>query len=426
VARSPVSLAEEVTALFDHEPRVLADPYPLYRRLREEQPAYRHGHQVLVTRYRDVRRVLMAPSTRQGFSPKGGRYRDAQQRLPAAQRLQMVEMFAFLEKRLGGTDGEHHTRLRKLAQQAFTPSTVTRMRHRIEEITDSLLSSAAESDVIDFIDDVAYHVPLVVICEMLDISSQDREPIRRWGTDLGQFKGANWSDAAAVKQGHESVFNLRGYLYRLFEARRGGPTTDLLGALLSAEGDDGDRFTEDELVAMVTQIVFAGHETTTNLIGNACVLLLRDHRDQWGLLCDRPELVPNAVEEILRFESPAQYVDKLAAEDGEIAGTEVYAGDTVGVVLAAANRDPENCPEPETFDVTRENPRHVSFGSGPHHCLGAALARLEAATVLGTLTRRFPQMRLATDEVEWRRNHMFRGPVVLPVVLGPDRGANPE
>lgn len=416
-------LADEVGALFAHEPTALADPYRVYARLRDEAPVYRHGEQVLITRYDDARAILTGETTLQGLSSRGSRYRSAAEQHRAEERQRLAEMFGFLEKRLAGADGRHHQRLRRLAQRAFTPRVVKTMEGRIQEITDTLIAGVVHQDVVEMIEDVAYHMPLIVISEMLDISTDDREQLRAWASDLGRFVGVDWRDEEVVTTAHESVFKLRSYLTQLFADRRaGGDTSPLLGALLAAEGEhDGEVFTEDELVAMVTQFVFAGHETSTNFIGNSLVFLLGEGREHWDRMREEPEVVPATVEELLRYVSPTQYVDKLASVDGVLRGVDIRAWDTLSVVVAAANHDPEVFPEPERFDITRGG-GHLTFGFGAHHCIGASLARMEASVALRTLTQRFPDMRLLDDEVQWHRNTLLRGPERLPVVLGKDHG----
>lgn len=415
-------LADEVAALFGHDPALLADPYPVWARLREEAPVFRHGQQVLVTRYDDVRDILVGECTLQGLSSRGSRYRSAAEQHRAEERRRLAEMFGFLEKRLAGADGRHHQRLRRLAQRAFTPRVVKTMETRIQGITDTLLARVSGREEIEAVEELAYHLPLIVICEMLDITPEDRDQLRTWANDLGRFVGVDWRDEEVVRAAHESVFNLRTYLTQLFSDRRKGDTTPLLGALLAAEGEhDGEVFTEDELVAMVTQFVFAGHETSTNFIGNSLVFLLGEGREHWDRIREEPDVVPATVEELLRLVSPTQFVDKLASQDGELRGVEIHAFDTLSVVVASANHDPEVFPDPTRFDITRGG-GHLTFGFGAHHCLGASLARMEATVTLRTLPRRFPDMRLLDDEVEWRRNTLLRGPEHLPVSLGRDRG----
>ena len=378
---------------------------------------FRYTDKVLVSTYTDAREVLTSPQVLQGLAVRGTRYRHAASRVDEETGSELAEMFGFLEKRLGGTNGDHHTRLRRLAQKAFTPKMIARMQERIEAIAEELIDRVAHQDVVEIIEAYAYHLPIIVISEMLDISTEDREDLRRWANDLGLFVGAEWTDRSIIERTHESVFKLRSYLTSVFDSRRGGDTTDLLSALIAAEGDDGDHFTEDELVAMITQFIFAGHETSTMFLGNSLICLLGDYRDQWDLLCQDANLVPNAVEELLRFESPTHNIDKLAGEDLEIGGVPIKQWDTINVMLASANHDESVRPDAERLDILRTDTSHLTFGFGAHHCLGVALARMEAQVSLRLLTRRFPSMRLATDQITWRRTHMNRGPDVLPVEL---------
>ena len=419
------TLDEDLGRFFGPDPVLMADPFGVYRRLREAGPAYRFKDRVLVSHYDASREILAAPTTLQGLSVRGSRYRTVIDGFDADDVVKLVALFGFYEKRVSGVDGDKHKRLRRLAQRAFTHRVIAQMQERIQSITDDLLVSVQGEGAVEFVEDFAYHLPLIVICEMFDIPKEDRSSLRAWASDLGRFVGADWSDVETLRQTHKSVFEMRKYLTDVFNEKRGGETTELLAALLNAEGEDGDgdRFTEDELVAVITQFVFAGHETTTNLLGNAMVTLLRDHRDQWDLLHEQPEHIPSAVEELLRYAGTTQYVDKLVAEDTVIGGVEVQAMETVAVAVAAANRDEASFPDSETFDVTRSGKSHLSFGFGPHHCLGAALARMEVATVLRTLTQRFPDIALADpDHVEYGANSMLRGPERLPVLLGRDHG----
>ena len=411
-------LADEVDAFYRLDPALIADPYPLYKRIRAEAPVFRYTDKVLISTYRDAREILTSPIVLQGLAARGTRYRHAANRVDEEHRIQLAEMFGFLEKRLGGTNGDRHTRLRRLAQKAFTPKMIARMQERIEAIAADLIDRVDQHDVVELIDSYAYHLPLIVISEMLDISTEDREDLRDWANTLGLFVGAEWTDRSIIERTHDSVFKLRGYLTSVFDSRRGGDTTDLLSALIAAEGDDGDHFTEDELVAMITQFIFAGHETSTMLLGNSLVSLLGEYRDQWDMLCADPELIPNAVEELLRYDSPTHNIDKLAAEDFEIGGVHIRQWETINVMLASANHDEAVRPDAERLDILRSDTSHLTFGFGAHHCLGAALARMEAQVSLRMFTKRFPHMRLATDRIRWRPTHMNRGPEVLPVVLG--------
>ena len=336
------------------------------------------------------------------------------------QRHKMVEILEFRGGGLNWTNGETHDRLRALAHKAFTPRTVRAMAERIEEIADELLSKVSSSGQMEVISDLAFQLPLIVICDMLDVPREDRYAIRAWTNDIAAFQdGAN---PAVLDATHASIFALRDHLKAIFRRRRGGSTTDLMGALLAAEGEGGDRFSEDELVPVVAHFVFAGHETTTNLIGNALRGLLVDDRGQWNMLREDPSLVPAAVEELLRYDSPVQFTNRTSAVNNELDGVPVRQWDTVTLVLGAANRDPQRFDQPNRIDITRPEARHVGFGLGPHFCLGAALTRLETSVVLEMLVRRYPDMSVATEAITYRPDHRLRGVESLPVVLGPPRG----
>jgi hypothetical protein len=290
------------------------------------------------------------------------------------------------------------------------------MEEQIQQIADDLLDGVAPRGEMEVISDFAFQLPLIAICDMLDIPRDDRYRIRSWVNGIAAFQDG--SNPAVVDETHAGMFALRDHLKGVFERRRGGPTTDLLGALLDAEGEGGDRFTDDELLPVVAHLVFAGHETTTNLIGNALRALLVDCRDQWELLRAEPALVPNAVEELLRYDTSVQLTNRTAAEDSEIAGVPVRQWETVTLMLGAANRDLTQFDNPDRVDVTRAETRHLGLGLGPHFCLGAALTRLEATVALRTLVKRFPEMKLAVPTVTYRPDHRLRGVESLPVLLG--------
>jgi cytochrome P450 len=414
------SLAEEFDALVTCRPDLIADPYPFYRRLREESPVYRHTDQVVVTGFEDVTRVLLDSSTfLNGHAGlRGSRVRANLDAAPPERRRKMIEILEFRGGGLNHLNGEQHERLRGLAHEAFTPRRVRALEERIQQIADELLDKVAPAGEMEVISDFAFQLPLVVICEMLDVPPEDRHRIRKWVNDIAAFQDG--SNAAVVEDTHTSMFALRDHLREIFERRRGGPTTDLMGALLAAEGEGGDRFAEDELLPVIAHLVFAGHETTTNLIGNALRALLVEYPDQWELLRD-PALVPDAVEELLRYDTSVQVTNRTAAEDCEIAGTPVRRWETVTLVLGAANRDPKHFDNPDRVDVARAERRHVGFGLGPHFCLGAALTRLEATIALRTLVRRFPKLEVAVPTVTYRADHRLRGVQSLPVLLGPQR-----
>ena len=417
--QSVPSLAEEFDALVSCRPDLIADPYSFYRRLREEAPVYRHADQVVVTSFDDVTQVLLDSSTfLNGHAGlRGSRVRANLDAAPPERRRKMIEILEFRGGGLNHLNGEHHERLRALSHKAFTPRRVRATEERIQEIADELLDRVAPAGRMEVVSDFAFQLPLIVICEMLDVPADGRYRIRKWVNDIAAFQDG--SNPAVVDDTHTSMFALRDHLRGIFERRRGGPTTDLMGALLAAEGEGGDRFAEEELLPVVAHFVFAGHETTTNLIGNALRALLTEYRDQWELLRYDPALVPDAVEELLRYDTSVQLTNRTAAEDCEIAGTPVRQWETVTLVLGSANRDPKHFDYPDRVDVTRADGRHVGFGLGPHFCLGAALTRLETTTALRTLMRRFPELEIAVPTLTYRADHRLRGIESLPVLLCP-------
>jgi cytochrome P450 len=416
------SLHDLFGALVASTPAAIADPYSIYSRLRDEAPVYRYRDQVVVSGFEPVTQVLLDTSTFLSGTAdlKGSRVQASLACVGEDQRQKMVEILEFRGGGLNWTNGETHDRLRALAHKAFTPRTVRAMAERIEEIADELLSKVSSSGQMEVISDLAFQLPLIVICDMLDVPREDRYAIRAWTNDIAAFQdGAN---PAVLDATHASIFALRDHLKAIFRRRRGGSTTDLMGALLAAEGESGDRFAEDELVPVVAHFVFAGHETTTNLIGNALRGLLVDDRSQWNMLREDPSLVPAAVEELLRYDSPVQFTNRTSAVNNELDGVPVRQWDTVTLVLGAANRDPHRFDQPNRIDITRPEARHVGFGLGPHFCLGAALTRLETSIVLEMLVRRYPDMSVATETITYRPDHRLRGVESLPVVLGPPRG----
>ena len=417
------SIDERLTAFFRADQGLIADPFELYRDLREAGPVYQWQDRTLVTHYEPSRQVLSTPATLQGLSVRGSRYRKVIDAHEEEDKQRLLELFEVFEKRISGVDGEQHKRLRRLSQRAFTPRFVNQMQSDIQAIIDEMLEPLTGQSEIEFIGQFMYHVPLIVLLEMYDLPRENREQIRGWAGGVGRLIGADLSAAANVREIHRDVFALRTYLTEFFGRKRGSETTPLLAALLDAEGDDADKFVQDDMIAVLTQMVVAGHETTTHLVTNSVATLMRDRRDQWELLCEKPELIPAAVEELLRFCGPVQYLDKLSGSElTEIAGVEIPEMSTVSVFVGAANRDELAFDDGDSLDVTRTSKPHLGFGFGPHHCLGAALARMEAIAVLTTLTRRFPDMTLAsTEPIAYNANTLLRGVASLPVRLGAER-----
>ncbi len=386
--------------LFDpFRPEFHADPYPFYRRLREQDPVHRSplGFWVL-TRYEDCVAVLRDQRFgREEFQQMLSAVYGDETEKPALPRSMLFR------------DPPDHTRLRALVSKAFTPRTIEVMRDHIQEIVDRLLGRALAQGGMDVIEDLAYPLPVTVICEMLGVPVGDHASIRGWSADIARSLDAIGlpSDQSIVDRGRLSRRALADYFRALVPERRANPQPDLLSGLLAAE-EQGDKLTEPEVIAMCLLLFIAGHETTVNLIGNGLLALLR-HPDQLARVHADPALIPNAIEELLRYDSPVQRTARIANTDVDLAGHQVAKGTMVVTALGAANRDPAQFAEPDRLDVTRRDIRHISFGYGIHFCLGAPLARVEGQIALGTLLRRAPGLTLAETSPEWRESSVLRG-----------------
>ncbi len=396
-------------ALNFFDPEFLADPYPAYHRLRAEDPVHRHplGFYVL-TRYEDVALVL-----RDARFGKGGYQALIEGRFgatPDGPRLALSMLFR---------DPPDHTRLRALVSKAFTPRVVETLRPHVQGIVDLLLARATEAGRMDVIEELAYPLPVTVISELLGVPVADGDTVKGWSRDVARALDAIVLPAAPelIERGRRATAEMAGYFRALIAERRRRPGEDLLSGLVEAE-EAGDRLTEEELLATCILLYVAGHETTVNLIGNGLLALLR-HPAEWRRVRDDPALLPGAIEELLRYDGPVQRVGRIAVGDTEVGGVPIPAGALVMSLLGAANRDPAQFAEPDRLDVSRDEPRHLAFGSGIHYCLGAPLARLEAQVAIGTLLRRFPALAAAAERPVWRPSSTLRGLESLPVVLGP-------
>jgi cytochrome P450 len=316
-----------------------------------------------------------------------------------------------LSKILVFMDAPDHTRVRGLISKAFTPRSVERLRPRIDELTEELLAPLRDAGRFDVINDFAFQLPVAVICELLGVPTDDREMFRHLTRDLAVLLGEDVT-AAQIGGAAGAALHLTAYLVPLFEERRRAPQADLISALVEAE-EAGDRLGADELLTTVALLLIAGHETTMNLIGNGMLALLRNP-DQLELLRTRPELMPPAVEELLRYDSPVRLTIRTALQDAIVAGEMVRGGEQVLAMLHAANHDPAVFESPDALDITRDAHRHVAFGGGAHYCLGAALARTEAQIALAALVA-LPDLELASDEPVWRPLLMFHALASLPV-----------
>jgi hypothetical protein len=396
------------TALKDQATR--DNPYPFYKRLREEAPRL-HIAQFdtwAVSTHADVTAILRDPRMSSNNDHRPGN--DAFKEL--ASQMGFGDLIEGMGKVLLFLDPPDHTRIRRLAGKAFTPRAVEAMRKHIEELVDDLLDSVAGEGGMDVIRELAQPLPVTVISEMLGLPEGDWPRLTKWSGAMTKLLDPG-DDFSIFFPAQEAMLELDAYLNELMAKRRVEPGDDLLSAFLHVE-DEGARLTDGEVASTVMLLFGAGHETTVNLIGNGLLALMR-HRDQWERLCDEPGLVKSAVEELLRYDSPVQLTGRAATCDVEINGLEVMQGQQVVVMLGAANRDPAQFPDPDRVDIDRVDNRHVAFGGGIHLCLGAPLARLEAQVAFSALARRFPQLQLATESPPRKETVNLRGLESLPV-----------
>lgn len=389
-------------------PSFTTNPYPAYASLRRSEPVhYSPTLQAWVlTSYEACDRVLRDPQT---FSnnPMLATSQIARQFQRQRREFPLGEVPTVLN-----SDAPVHTRLRGIVSQAFTPRVIEGLRGRIEEITDELLDDASTGEPFDLVQTLALPLPVVVIAELLGVPSSDRELFKRWSTSIADVATNLFSTPETVEATKLASAELIEYLGGFVEERRRAPREDLISALVQAE-DGGSRLTRDELLAFTIVLLVAGHETTINLIDNGMLALL-EASEQVELLRDDPALIPGAIEEFLRFDSPVQGLIRIATRDVELGGQQLKAGDALLVMIGAANRDPARFEEPDRLDVQRADNRHLSFGLGPHFCLGAPLARLEAQVAFGALLERFPTFALA-GKPERGGTFILRGLSRLPV-----------
>ncbi|MDC0720245.1 cytochrome P450 family protein [Nannocystis bainbridge] len=395
-------------------PEARLDPSAAYARLRRLGPVLRWRtwtqDSLVITRYEEVMNVLRDPRVANDRRTLGDGGKGPLERwwTPSIMKLFLGSMVM--------KDPPDHRRLRNLVQKAFTPAMVDNLTGRVEQITAELLDAAARKPVFDLIADLALPLPLTVISEMLGVPEPERMEFRAL---IGKVLDPDGMSLTGFIFNYPNMVRLNRFLRRLVQLRREQPGDDLVTALVQADVG-GDRFSEDEMISMVFLLLFAGHETTVNLIGNG-VLALLQHPEQLQRLRERPELIDSAIEELLRFTNPVGTVaPRFVREDLEIAGFKIPRGSTLTLLLASANFDEAAFADADRLDITRSPNRHVSFGFGAHYCLGAPLARVEARVAIPALLQRFPGLRLAVpaDQVRWRANMGLRGLASLPLAVG--------
>jgi cytochrome P450 len=389
------------------DPEVLANPYPLYRELRDEAPVHwdPYLHAWVVTRYVDVVEVLHRFNAARTPSPE---------RLDALGMGELTPIAAVMVRQMLFLDQPDHGRVRRLASAAFTPRRVERLRVHIRQIAERLVDELAASPRFDVMTGLANPLPAIVTAELLGVPTSDHELLKSWSQDFAEVLGNFQHNPGRAKKTLLAVEQMVAYFQAAVVAEATRPTEGLINALVTAEVD-GDRLTEEEIVANVIVTMVGGQETTTNLIGNGLLTLLRQP-DQLERLRSDLTLMPSAVEELLRYESPSQHTARLAPAGAVLGGREIPEGDAVIAVMGAGNRDPERFPDPDRLDLAREDNRHLAFGWASHFCFGAPLARIEGQLAFEALLTRFSELSLAPDvTIEWRPNLGLRGLAELHV-----------
>ncbi|MEA2814861.1 MAG: hypothetical protein QOI93_2558 [Rhodospirillaceae bacterium] len=391
------------------DPAFIADPYPFYRRLRETAPVFKTPQGLwLVTRYDDVTFALRDKRFGKDFVG------NLERRYGNLARMEEPAV-ASLGRTMLVLDPPDHTRLRALVTKAFTARRVADMRPRIKALVDAQLDRVIDKGEMDVMRDLAHRLPVIVICDMLGIPEDHRAPFLAGSNVNGRILEPVPMSREELDQANRNTQMAGAYFDQLCELRRREPRDDLTTELVRAE-EAGDKLTAEELRANIGLLFGAGHETTTNLIGNG-LLALHRHRDQWERLKADPSLIPNAVEELLRYDSSVQITGRVTNAEVEIGGVTLGATENVIALLGAANHDPAQYQDPDRLDVGRANVRPLSFGGGIHYCLGAQLARLEAELVFAALVERLPNIELPEkDAPAWRRSFTLRGLSKLPAV----------
>lgn len=412
---------------------IRANPYPFYEKLRREDPVHWDEELGLwvLTRYADIDSLY----TDEHFSRAQGLMRNFD-RLSETERQIATPVYHSFSKTVFYADPPYHTHLRGLMNHAFTPRRVERLRPYIQGIVDELLDSMQQQGRADVIRDLAYPLPVMVIAELLGLPREDRAQFKKWSDDLFAILGTvRHKPTALLERAAQSLEEMTDYVRSLSRTRREQPQDDLLTALLAVTEENDEAFphyhapgelahervssstlTEEELVANINILLSTGHETTTHLLGNGLLALLQ-HPEQLQALRRQPSLLAASIEEMLRYDNPVQITYRSALEDAIIQGKSIRKGDLVNTIIGSANRDPERFSNPNVFNITRNEGRHLGFGIGIHFCIGAPLVRLEAEVVFETILRRFPDICLESGLLEWQEHPIFRGLKSLPVNL---------
>ncbi len=391
------------------DPAVNADPFPIFRRLQDEDPVHWSDKlkSWIVTRYDDVRRIALDREL------SADRVRPFFEILPSDEQRRLRDLQHYLTLWAVFKDAPDHTRLRGLMNRAFTPRAVEALRPNVERIVDDLLDNIVGRGEADFIADFAYPLPASVIMDMLGVPRSDLAAMKLWSDEMALFVGIARTTPGKYERAQAGTQEMAAYFRRLVTARRAAPRDDMISALIAAEEQD-QHLTEDEIIATCILLLFAGHETTANLIGNGLLALLRNP-EQLARLRARPELAASAVEECLRYDGPSGALARVVGVAHEFGGRKLDKGDRVYAWMNAANRDPRRFPDPDRFDIERDDNRHLTFGHGAHFCLGAPLARLEGQVAFPRVLARLDRLELAAERFEWIDSLVLRGVKQLPV-----------
>lgn len=391
--------------------RTRRNPFPLYEALQAQDPVHWSPalRSWIVTRYEDVRHVLSASTM------SSDRLTPFYESLKDQRRDVLSGVMRYLNLWLVFKAPPEHTRLRRMLNTVFTPGMIRALEPGIRATLTHILASIDPRREIEFMRDVAVLLPAYVILDMLGVPHADFERIKVWSDQLRLFIGTAQGEGDKYAKAREGADHMSAYFREVIARRRAEPGDDVVSRMIAVRDDEGS-LSEDELVASCMLFLFGGHETTTNLLGSAVAALLA-HRDQLQRLHAHPELMPQAVEEFLRYDGPSNSMVRLVAVDHELRGKNLRKGERVFAMINAANRDPRQFERPHELDIGRSPNRHLTFGQGVHFCLGAPLARLEARICLGELVHRFPDMQAGSADEEWIDALIMRGPERLPVVL---------
>ncbi|MEM7536986.1 MAG: cytochrome P450 [Chloroflexota bacterium] len=403
-----------------------SDPHSVYAQMRQDNPIYCrpafYGERVMwfITRYDDVAEVLR---DHQRFVKSLRTTMTAGELAQLAADSPVLDpVMELMNNHMLNLDVPNHTRLRSLVNKAFTARVVSQMQGRIQRFADQLIDKVQARKQMDLVEQYAYPLPINMIADLIGVPPKDRHKFRLWSSGLVSPSSTANRNPKKYERTKRIIEDFTDYLQRLFDEHRllmeqgAQPDDDLITQLLQAE-EDGDKLSESELFSMMILLIVAGYDTTVNLISNGALLLLQ-HPAQLDLLMREPERFPNTIEEIMRYESPVDRATmRFVATDLEFHGHAMKRGDAVSLVLGSAGRDERQFDNPDVFDITRENVRHLGFGFGIHYCLGAPLARLEGQIALETLFRRLPNLRLdiEIDKLKWRTNPILRGAQRMPV-----------